>query len=256
MLGPRIPHPGCALPLCLLIPKRPNFVRQTIGSTRLFATKLEQIVFALHNDPRKSQLFRASSLTAEMAKRKVSSVSGATKRSSVGQSTSVNGTDLPLIPEKSTGVNGTSPDRRTIEKTAHVSTLQSSRFGEEASSGSPLSEAVSTPDVPESFEANSRRPTKTKDPEIIDPEADADVSPDEEEVKEALSRPPAVNSAYLPLPWKGRLGYVSTALPSMLTQSTDALVRRVSVHIFELRLLLYSALELVASHQSWKTGIP
>jgi UV DNA damage endonuclease len=31
---------------------------------------------------------------------------------------------------------------------------------------------------------------------------------DEAEVKAALSRPPPVNSAYLPLPWKGRLGYV------------------------------------------------
>lgn len=31
---------------------------------------------------------------------------------------------------------------------------------------------------------------------------------DEAEVKEALSRPPPVNSDYLPLPWKGRLGYV------------------------------------------------
>lgn len=31
---------------------------------------------------------------------------------------------------------------------------------------------------------------------------------DEEVVKEALSRPPPVNSDILPLPWKGRLGYV------------------------------------------------
>jgi UV DNA damage endonuclease len=31
---------------------------------------------------------------------------------------------------------------------------------------------------------------------------------DEEEVREALSRPPPVNSDILPLPWKGRLGYV------------------------------------------------
>lgn len=29
------------------------------------------------------------------------------------------------------------------------------------------------------------------------------------EIKEALSRPPPVNSEYLPLPWQGRLGYVS-----------------------------------------------
>jgi UV DNA damage endonuclease len=36
-----------------------------------------------------------------------------------------------------------------------------------------------------------------------------DIEDDEVEVKEALSRPPPVNSEYLPLPWKGRLGYVS-----------------------------------------------
>ncbi|KAF1944233.1 UV-endonuclease UvdE [Clathrospora elynae] len=44
---------------------------------------------------------------------------------------------------------------------------------------------------------------------VGDPEdADGDVeNEDEAEVKEALSRPPPVNSEYLPLPWKGRLGY-------------------------------------------------
>lgn len=41
-----------------------------------------------------------------------------------------------------------------------------------------------------------------------DPESDEDVNVDPEELKEALSRPPPVNSDYLPLPWKGRLGYV------------------------------------------------
>ena len=56
---------------------------------------------------------------------------------------------------------------------------------------------------------------------VVDPVADAGVSGDPEdaegaegeegeeaEFKEALSRPPPVNSSYLPLPWKGRLGYV------------------------------------------------
>jgi len=43
---------------------------------------------------------------------------------------------------------------------------------------------------------------------LIDPEADGRETAGEEEVKEALSRPPPVNSDYLPLPWKGRLGYV------------------------------------------------
>jgi hypothetical protein len=41
-----------------------------------------------------------------------------------------------------------------------------------------------------------------------DPEAEGEELADEEELKEALSRPPPVNSDYLPLPWKGRLGYV------------------------------------------------
>ncbi|KAI7189000.1 UV-damage [Hortaea werneckii] len=42
----------------------------------------------------------------------------------------------------------------------------------------------------------------------VDPEAEGEEEiPDEEEVKEALARPPPVNSDYLPLPWKGRLGY-------------------------------------------------
>ncbi|OAX78968.1 UV damage endonuclease UvdE [Emergomyces africanus] len=45
--------------------------------------------------------------------------------------------------------------------------------------------------------------------EIFDPESNVDIPADVDEVKEALGRPPPVNSSYLPLPWKGRLGYVS-----------------------------------------------
>ncbi|KAI9810684.1 MAG: UV-damage endonuclease [Pycnora praestabilis] len=41
----------------------------------------------------------------------------------------------------------------------------------------------------------------------IDPEEEDEEAPEEEEVKAALSRPPPINSDYLPLPWKGRLGY-------------------------------------------------
>ena len=46
---------------------------------------------------------------------------------------------------------------------------------------------------------------------LDDPEADGAEEADEEELTEALSRPPPVNSDYLPLPWKGRLGYVSSS---------------------------------------------
>lgn len=48
----------------------------------------------------------------------------------------------------------------------------------------------------------------TKEPQFLDPEAEGDEEADEEEIQAALSRPPPVNSDYLPLPWKGRLGYV------------------------------------------------
>lgn len=45
----------------------------------------------------------------------------------------------------------------------------------------------------------------------LNPESDEDVPVKEEELKDAFSRPPPVNSDYLPLPWKGRLGYVSAS---------------------------------------------
>jgi len=41
----------------------------------------------------------------------------------------------------------------------------------------------------------------------VDPEAGGNVAEDIETVKHEAARPPPVNSAYLPLPWKGRLGY-------------------------------------------------
>ena len=47
---------------------------------------------------------------------------------------------------------------------------------------------------------------KTED-DSFDPEAEGSDVVDEEETRETVARPPPVNSAYLPLPWKGRLGY-------------------------------------------------
>ena len=56
---------------------------------------------------------------------------------------------------------------------------------------------------------SAKAASASKDPQFLDPEAEGDEEPDELELKEALSRPPPVHSDYLPLPWKGRLGYVS-----------------------------------------------
>ena len=49
----------------------------------------------------------------------------------------------------------------------------------------------------------------SKESQFLDPEDEGLEEADEEEIQAALSRPPPVNSDYLPLPWKGRIGYVS-----------------------------------------------
>lgn len=52
----------------------------------------------------------------------------------------------------------------------------------------------------------------SEQPQFLDPEAEGIEEAGEEEVQAALSRPPPVNSDYIPLPWKGRLGYVRQAI--------------------------------------------
>ncbi|KAJ5559120.1 hypothetical protein N7535_009015 [Penicillium sp. DV-2018c] len=54
----------------------------------------------------------------------------------------------------------------------------------------------------------------------LDPESDEDIPLEADELKEALGRPPPVNSSYLPLPWKGRLGYA--CLNTYLRYSTPS----------------------------------
>ena len=100
-----------------------------------------------------------------------------------------------------------------------------SLISEEDSSLSDLSD-VESPSKTAPPKTQSQKPTtklaskKTKDDiaaepkeskketQFLDPEADGEEEADEEEIQAALSRPPPVNSDYLPLPWKGRLGYV------------------------------------------------
>lgn len=45
-------------------------------------------------------------------------------------------------------------------------------------------------------------------PAYYNPEAEIDEEADEEGIQAAPFRPPPLDSYYLPLPWKGRLGYV------------------------------------------------
>lgn len=71
----------------------------------------------------------------------------------------------------------------------------------------PAATAGATPATPAK---KAPAPKKKNDDMGEDPESgNDDIEADEEEIKEASMRPPPVNSDYLPLPWKGRLGYVS-----------------------------------------------
>ena len=78
-------------------------------------------------------------------------------------------------------------------------------------SESPLSDVSDVEEAPSKAPSTKPTPLKkqvaSKAAEIIDPEADEEEDADPEEISAALSRPPPVNSSYLPLPWKGRLGY-------------------------------------------------
>ena len=71
------------------------------------------------------------------------------------------------------------------------------------------------------------------DPELAEEEG---VAP--EELWETSGRPPPVNSDYLPLPWKGRLGYVSPSLQTTFLfgpdKLTKTLIRHASTRIYAL----------------------
>ena len=64
--------------------------------------------------------------------------------------------------------------------------------------------------IPTSTAADGKKDKKepAKESQFLDPDGDDLEEADEEEIQAALSRPPPVNSDYLPLPWKGRIGYV------------------------------------------------
>ena len=94
---------------------------------------------------------------------------------------------------------------------------------------SPLLDApviVTTPSAKDKSAAK-KQITDQKDPvDAADPEADGEDDADPEEIMEALARAPPVNSSYLPLPWKGRLGYaclntyLRTASPPVFSSRT------------------------------------
>ena len=102
--------------------------------------------------------------------------------------------------------------------------------------------------------ATSKESTRTpaKEQLFLAPEADGEEEADEEEIKAALSRPPPVNSDYLPLPWNGRLGYVRFTVPVL--KFTDSL-RLAFAHISAFQIHPCSAQEHVVLPPSLRIDI-
>lgn len=87
---------------------------------------------------------------------------------------------------------------------------RSKKIKVEDAEDSPLSDLDNIFETPAKAKTGSKAAAKTNDDDdgFHDPEADGEEGEaDPDEIREAFSRPPPVNSAYLPLPWKGRLGY-------------------------------------------------
>jgi len=59
---------------------------------------------------------------------------------------------------------------------------------------------------------------QASDPKPADPDGNDDTPEEPEQIKLQARRPPPVNTDYLPLPWKGRLGYVSLFITRMFKE--------------------------------------
>ncbi|KAK3112147.1 hypothetical protein LTR53_011871, partial [Teratosphaeriaceae sp. CCFEE 6253] len=104
-------------------------------------------------------------------------------------------------------------DAAEAGKPAPAKKGRSKQIKQEESEGAPTAAPVKAPLVKKAKGKGVDDDLAARDPEA---EGDED-APDEAEVKEASLRPPPVHSDYLPLPWKGRLGYA--CLNTYLRQS-------------------------------------
>jgi len=84
--------------------------------------------------------------------------------------------------------------------------------GKTSASSKSTGNAIPTATKTESPKVKKEPP---KESQFLDPEAEDLEEADEEEIQAALLRPPPVNSDYLPLPWKGRIGYVGPLSPDL-----------------------------------------
>ena len=148
---------------------------------------------------------------------------GKRKRSTVAESVVEASIPLPppiaVLPQKSTrSRSSTKEDAPATNDVEPQITVMNgaiiSRITKQEDSDSPLSDSFDIQSCEEETTIAKRNGEATETSKrsaiesLTDQEAECQEIIDEEEVQEALSRPPPVNSDYLPMPWKGRLGYV------------------------------------------------
>lgn len=161
------------------------------ASARAASAKISDLQRSVDEiDEASEQLNRA---TAMIKKEDAHQTNGVVKKTNVdAQSTVIEGEDFGVDNGESSLSELSEPEPERLEKTP----------------------SKKPPSTPKSTKSPAKsKAVKTEDDAgamgVRDPEADDEGAFDDnaEEVQKALRRPPAVNSPYLPLPWKGRLGY-------------------------------------------------
>ena len=115
----------------------------------------------------------------------------------------VDDVDKAQIKEEENGLRGV--DGNSDSSLSDAPEIESPIQAKPKANGKAKNKSLKTEKAPK---AESATPPPKKEPQNLDPEADGEEEADEAEIQAASQRPPAVNSDYLPLPWKGRLGYV------------------------------------------------
>ena len=119
------------------------------------------------------------------------------------------------VPSLTNGADSDSPLSEMSNVESPVKAKAPAKGGKAKAPGKAKAKGVSAAKAPlDEVGLAKAKKESSKGSQFLDPEDDGLDEADEEEIQAALSRPPPVNSDYLPLPWKGRLGYVCAVFPS------------------------------------------
>lgn len=178
------------------MPKRKRSSAVDPATTTASSTVTDPAVFAVPNPPRRT------SSRAQPPPAPVDPNPNTNHSIKDGQSAlraSPDSVEREVKPKKKRSIAPSTP-KATIKSESNDSPLSDLSDVEEPAS-------IRTSSVKSTPVAKKNTSSRIDTGQIGDPEADEEGDADPEEIRQALSRPPPVNSSYLPLPWKGRIGY-------------------------------------------------